>query len=55
MTYVCDFFHVADHFIVALSLLAEPGEKGFAIASLGTAVWASWIKSTFRAVERERC
>jgi hypothetical protein len=29
-TYVGNLFHVVDHLIVALSLLAEPGEKGFA-------------------------
>jgi hypothetical protein len=29
-TYVCNLFHVVDHFIIALGLLAEPREEGFA-------------------------
>lgn len=29
-TYVGNLFHVVDHLIIALSLLAEPGEEGFA-------------------------
>lgn len=28
-TYVCNLFHVVDHFIVAFGLLAEPREEGF--------------------------
>ena len=30
VTYVCNLFHEVDHFIVALGLLAEPCEEGFA-------------------------
>jgi len=30
-TYVCNLFHVIDHFVIAFGLLAEPREEGFAI------------------------
>jgi hypothetical protein len=30
LTYVGDLLHVCDHFIIALGLLTEPGQEGFA-------------------------
>lgn len=54
MTYVGDLFHVANHLIVALSLLTQPRKEGFTAIMLGLLGGFKMMEIPFTLWERSK-